>query len=434
MTRRITARFGAYGLVAVVGVLGGLALGRPELVAVGTPALLILGFALLTTEPVAPRVAVSAARERVLEGEVVDLEITVSAQRPIPRLRVSIALPVGLAAMEGSTTVAVGEDGRSVEVSTPVSSNERRIVVPVECVRWGAYRRVGLRLQSTDFFGLFSFEMAASAIVPLKVFPAEKLLAQLLQPAETQLGLGELLSRRRGDGLEFAELRSYAVGDDRRRINWRASARGRGLWVNQHHPDRNSDVVLLIDSSRTSRATDEEVLDLAVSAAASLASGHLGRRDRVGLIVLGGRLVWMRPRMASAQRYQILDVLSESRRFRGTGANAALRVPYRAVPPQSLIVGVSPLLDPAVVAAFGDLRGRGFDLALVEIASEVLTPVPDSRAAQLARRIWLLERDRIRRRFAKAGVALARWDSEEPFDYAIGEVARLRRAMMRSGH
>ena len=92
------------------------------------------------------------------------------------------------------------------------------------------------------------------------------------------------------------------------------------------------------------------------------------------------------------------------------------------------------MLDPAVVAAFGDLRGRGFDLALVEIASEGLSPVTDSRAAQLARRIWLLERDRIRRRFAKAGVALARWDSEEPFDYAIGEVARLRRSMMRSGH
>jgi len=327
----------------------------------------------------------------------------------------------------------VQADGGAVELAVPMAGSEHRVRLPVRCERWGAYRRVGLRLESSDFFGLFRYQLAVSGVVPLKVFPGEKLLARLLQPVETQLGLGELLSRRRGDGLEFAELRPYAPGDDRRRINWRASARGRGAWVNEHHPDRNSDVVLLLDSSQASRATDEEVLDLAVSAAASLASQHLGRRDRVGLIVLGGRLVWLRPRMASAQRYQILDALSDTRRFRGPATATVTRVPYRALPPQSLIVAVSPLLDPAVVGALGDLRGRGFDMAIVEIASEELTPEPLGDAGRLARRIWLLERDRIRRRFARSGVAVARWDPGEPFDYAIGEVASQRQRLVRAG-
>ncbi len=429
---RTTARFGGYALLSVVGLLGGVALGRPELVAVAAPAVLILGFGLLGAQTPAPQVSISADRRRALEGELVDVEIVITAERAIPRLHLSIALPAGLTIDEEEAPTAVRAGGREIELLTPLVDGEVAVRLPVRCQRWGAYRRVGIELTASDFFGLFRYAAALSGVVSLKVFPAENLLARLLAPVETQLGLGELLSRRRGDGLEFAELRSYAPGDDRRRINWRASARGRGVWVNEHHPDRNGDVVLLIDSSRASRATDEEVLDLAVSAAASLASGHLGRRDRVGLIVLGGRLVWIRPRMASAQRYQILDVLTDSRRFRRPETAGAIRVPYRALPPQSLVVGVSPMLDQAVVAAFGDLRGRGFDMAIVEIASEELTPVPISEEGRLARRIWLLERDRVRRRFARSGVAFARWNPEDPFDYALGEVASLRRSMMRS--
>ena len=61
-------------------------------------------------------------------------------------------------------------------------------------------------------------------------------------------------------------------GDRLRSINWRASARRGELIVNDRHPERNTDVILFLDSfaeARTARA--ESTLDRAVRAAATLA-------------------------------------------------------------------------------------------------------------------------------------------------------------------
>ena len=48
------------------------------------------------------------------------------------------------------------------------------------------------------------------------------------------------MARAKGDGIEFADIRPFVPGDRVRRINWRASARRPGLWVNESHPERNT--------------------------------------------------------------------------------------------------------------------------------------------------------------------------------------------------
>ncbi|MEE9473334.1 MAG: hypothetical protein V3V82_05055, partial [Acidimicrobiia bacterium] len=197
MTRQVTARFGMYGLLAVVGLLGGLALGRPEMVAVGAPAVLILGIGLLSADLPTPRVSISSDRERAIEGELIDLEILLSADRPVPHLFVSLHFPHGLVAQQIDPEQRT-EGGPTIDLAAPLTGTERLIRLPVRCDRWGTYRTVVVKLFATDFFGLYRYELVTSHVIGLKVFPVEKLLAQLLEPVETQLGLGELLSRRRG--------------------------------------------------------------------------------------------------------------------------------------------------------------------------------------------------------------------------------------------
>ena len=56
--------------------------------------------------------------------------------------------------------------------------------------------------------------------------------------------LGEHLTTFKGDGLDFREIRDYDHGDDIRKINWRASAKGAGLKSNVFNEERELNILL----------------------------------------------------------------------------------------------------------------------------------------------------------------------------------------------
>ena len=78
-------------------------------------------------------------------------------------------------------------------------------------------------------------------VVAAEAAGGEEYLRSLLRPRETQPYVGEEVSRRRGDGIEYADIRQFAFGDMVTRINWRATARRGELWVNDRHPERNTE-------------------------------------------------------------------------------------------------------------------------------------------------------------------------------------------------
>lgn len=56
--------------------------------------------------------------------------------------------------------------------------------------------------------------------------------------------LGEHLTTFKGDGLDFREIREYDHGDDIRKINWKATAKGGGLKTNVFNEERELNIVL----------------------------------------------------------------------------------------------------------------------------------------------------------------------------------------------
>ena len=56
--------------------------------------------------------------------------------------------------------------------------------------------------------------------------------------------LGEYLTTFKGDGLDFREIREYEHGDDIRRINWRATAKGSGVKTNVFNEERELNIVV----------------------------------------------------------------------------------------------------------------------------------------------------------------------------------------------
>ncbi|HEX6962600.1 MAG TPA: DUF58 domain-containing protein [Lacipirellula sp.] len=92
-------------------------------------------------------------------------------------------------------------------------------------------------------------------------------------------------SRLHGAGSEFESLYPFRLGDDPRRIDWRATARQQELVVRRFQIERHRDVMILVDSGRQMGAEigDGTKLDCAIDAALNLARVALHSGDRCGI-------------------------------------------------------------------------------------------------------------------------------------------------------
>jgi uncharacterized protein (DUF58 family) len=99
----------------------------------------------------------------------------------------------------------------------------------------------------------------------------------------------------------------------------------------------------------------------------------------------------------------------------------------RALPPDALVVALSPLLDERAVRTLLDVRARGFDLAVIEISPVPFAPAGPDELDEVARRLWLMRREALRSRYLRLGVPVVEWDGEAPLQSALEEVRRFKR-------
>jgi len=417
MTRTATPKLGAYTALAGMGLLAALVVGRPELAALAAPFALVLVAGLsLASEPKVERAGFELDRERVLEDETVEATLFLRTVRPIGRLELVLDLPEGLETPSGNPRIVRLDWDQLRELS-----------FTLRCARWGGYAVGDFVLRSPEVFGLLVHEWRLERPQPLKVYPRGEALQRLLRPLETQAFAGTQVPRTRGEGIEFADLRPFVPGDRVRRVNWRATARRGEPWVTETHPERNSDVVIFLDTFLEARQRDEGTLDLAVSAAASLATHYLREKDRVGLVSFGGVINWLHVSSGVVQLYRILDSLLDAEIFLSYAWKGVDLLPVRALPPEALVVALSPLLDERAVRTLLDLRARGFDLAVIEISPVPFAPAGRDELDKLARRLWLLRREALRSRYLRLGVPVVEWNAGVPLQAALEEVRRFKR-------
>lgn len=115
----------------------------------------------------------------------------------------------------------------------------------------------------------------------------------------------------RGQGTEFDSLRDYVRGDDVRSIDWRATARKQDLVVRTWRPERDRQVIIVIDTGRAAAARigDETRLDTAIEASLLLAALASQAGDRVSLIAYDRRV---RARVHDASGATLLSKMVES--------------------------------------------------------------------------------------------------------------------------
>jgi len=416
MTRRSSPRLAGYAGLAALALVAGLAAGRVELVALAAPFALAaaIGAAAGREPQLGARLALD--RERVLEGDELPLTLELSSPTGASRVDVLALLPAALPTARPNP--------RAVRLA---AGETRTIELPLRCARWGAFSVGPALVRARDALAFHAWEARLGAPAPLRVYPSVETLHALLPPFETQVYVGNQVSRARGEGIEFADVRPWTPGDRIRRINWRATARRGELWVNDQHPERNTDVVLFLDTFAEIEHDGRSTLDLAVRAATSLAHRYLQRKDRVGVVSFGGYLSWLLPASGTRQLYKIVDSLIQMDVVLSFAAKGVDFLPPRSLPPKALVLALTPLLDARSAAAILDLRARGFDLVVVEVSPIPFVDPGKGELADLSYRLWRLARESLRARYERAGVPVVEWRDGVPLNVPLEEVAAFRR-------
>lgn len=103
----------------------------------------------------------------------------------------------------------------------------------------------------------------------------------------SQIGIKK--KQRRGEGMEFHQLREYRQGDSLRQLDWKATSRRHKLIARDYQDERDQQIVLMIDSGRRMRAKDDELshFDHALNAMLLVSYIALRQGDSVSLMSFG---------------------------------------------------------------------------------------------------------------------------------------------------
>jgi len=198
----------------------------------------------------------------------------------------------------------------------------------------------------------------------------ERLLLLLRSPVRGGLKGGRR-SVKRGQSVEFADYRDYALGDDLRQLDWNVYARLEKLFVKLFVEEEDVTITILIDGSASMASGRPDKLLFAKRAAAALGYIGLASEDRVAVSALGGRSSRRQtPLRGSGRVFRLLSNLSAIQPSLGpTDLVAAARHAAAQLHGRGVIVLISDLLDSAADRVIRELAATRSELIILHVLS-----------------------------------------------------------------
>lgn len=155
----------------------------------------------------------------------------------------------------------------------------------------------GAQIRVNSIFHLWQSVYRIDFPVSTKVYPDfEAIVGYALLATDnhtSQLGIRK--KPKRGEGMEFLQLREYRSGDTMRQIDWKATSRRQKLISKEYRDERDQNIIALIDSGRRMRARDDTLshFDHVLNAALLLCYIALRQGDAVSAMSFGHMLRWI---------------------------------------------------------------------------------------------------------------------------------------------
>ena len=404
-------------IVAGAGAGLALTLGRPALVVLVAPLLLLGALGLLNKPVHEPRVHTTLGHVQLHEGQGTRsrLEIFDDEDAEVVTRVMGQAPFVALHPPEGAVYFFQDRE-RPVELSP---------------------RRWGSRLLGSEKVAMMApwagYRWGPRSIPPREMFVLPTLThLRSVGEAPQPIGLiGAHRSRRDGDGSEFSSIRAFHSGDRLRRINWRVSLRQGALHVESTRAEEDAAVLLIVDATADFGASEgiggsESSLDVTVRAAAALAEQYLQGGDRVSVRVISPGGEYAGYGTGTTHLRRILALLSRVRP--GLPRDIAIdQIDFRTTA-GTVVVVLSPMLSEDLAGATVRLVRRGLPVIVVDPLPAGTTPAawPDSdpRIAELAWRMRLIDRSHLLAALASAGCPVVPWNGPRTLEEVLRRLAR----------
>jgi uncharacterized protein (DUF58 family) len=265
-------------------------------------------------------------------------------------------------------------------------------------VRRGTAALTRLWLRWEGPLGLGARQIARPLDQAIRIWPdVSPVRSHALQTFLRDAQSGLIARRMRGEGTQFEALSEYEAGMDRRRIDWKASARHTRLYARENESERNNQIVFALDCGQAMcEALDGQPrIDRAVTAALACAYVALKSGDKCALFGFAQRPQVITPFISDARSFHRLQAAAASLDYASTEANftLALATLTGRLKRRSLIVLFSDFTDPAaaelMVESIGRLLGKHLVVFVTLADSELedfITAAP-SDLASLARSV-----------------------------------------------
>ena len=325
-------------------------------------------------------------------------------------------------------------DPAQAAIAEPVADGAVTLEVGLRSKRWGIRALERPTVVATSTLGAYRIPVGSGAALSVTTLPLRdgfEAIDAIPRPAGL---VGLHRSRRPGEGTELAGVRPFRTGDRLRRINWAVSARTRELHVTSTWSDRDTEVVILLDTGGeigVSEGIDgrSSSLDTGVRAAASIAEHYLRHGDRVRLIDTGNLVRGVRSGSGRGHLRRILDALTHADR-QGRQQDEQQLARRHRIRSDSLVLVLSPLLRQTVLGYVVTLVHSGCTVIAVDtlppdVASVIDLNDHDARTWPLAWRLRLLERRRELDRLGDLGVPTVPWRGAGTLDEVLRDASRL---------
>jgi len=285
--------------------------------------------------------------------------------------------------------------------------------------RRGTGRIEKLWLRWTGPLGIGARQVSRDRGDELRIWPN---IGEVRSPAlqsflrDSQFGL--IARRIRGEGTQFESLTEYQPGMDRRRIDWKSSARHLQLFAKEYETERNNQIVFALDCGQAMCEPVEGMprMDRAVSAALATAYVALKSGDKAALFGFAARPEVMTPFIAGSHEFYRLQRAAAGLDYHAQEPNFTLALATLAerLQRRSMIVVFSDFTDPTsaelIIESIGRLVSRHLVL-FVTMTDKELEDFSEAEPAgmeQLAMAVTaaslLRQRDLVTHRLLQMGV------------------------------